>query len=1200
VSHRIARPSTTTQRGPRRLLAAGPGTGRSGTLYLLGLTSAVKAAALVVLAEALARGIVAVIAGGDIRWPVVLGLAAALIRGAATWATTVFAVRAAIGVKETLRGELAARLLEPGPTKIGAMTALATQGLDDLDDYFTKVLPAVMASAVVPLIIGTRILAADWVSAVVIVATLPLVPVFMALIGMHTKDTVSAAIDALARLSDHLVELARGLPVLVGLGRVEEQTKALQDISEDYRRRTMATLRTAFLSSLALELISTLSVAIVAVFVGFRLVDGTMPLYAGLLVLVLAPECYAPFRELGASFHASQDGVLAYERARSIVEDTIGTDTTTTQSHEQTTHDVAPVSVESLTVTYADRLHPSLSPATFVFPPGSITVVRGPSGSGKTTLLTVLSGRVRDGVDGASITGTAAGVSSDRVAWAPQYPRCVAATVRQELLLYAGDTNFDIENATATLDDTISNCRDRHWELAQRVDRVMGDLRLSLVADASPGELSPGELQRVAVARALLRVEAGATLVLLDEPTAHLGHADRLAIESAIAALRGRATVVIASHDHALFSMADHLVELGHGNDQEETITDVSGVEAEGAFVADIGKATGPAISPSPKRPCSAECPRTVTTAKMHRLRVGAHHVREVVGSSAGQIVLGVLLGTLAALFAVSLTAVSGWLIVRASQQPAVLYLLVPVVGVRFFGIGRSVLRYAERLVIHDAVFASVTRLRIALWQALSARGASSRRLLQGASALDYLITTANTIRDLGPRVALPPMIGTITGLVSVIASWLLYAPAVPALAACIVLCLVVAPAVTLTADRTATVKIRQAQTRSTYRFAAMVAAANDLQANKVGGPVLASFQRHDLITAARARHAAWALGLGSALVASICCTASVLMLVVLEPAVQAGTLPAEVMAVLVLLPLGLLDPFVAVVEAVQQGPALLRAARKMTRFLPSSAGQPAPAVDGIEPHKKASPGTDLVTLDRVTVRWPQASTPVFSGLSATVTRGSWLVVTGSSGAGKSTLLTLLLGYLQPEQGALHLGNVDSRSMPPGDGRRRVAWCPQEGHIFDSTLRANLLIARKKNDPPTEAEIRDAADRAGLRDLIARLPKGLDTRIGSEGERLSGGERQRLAIARTLLTRADVVLLDEPTAHLDTDTATAVMAQLRATLAGKGVVLVTHTLTETQLGDKTLDLDHFRRDERAGSTDTVARRGDRGIRTHYM
>jgi ATP-binding cassette subfamily C protein CydCD len=191
-------------------------------------------------------------------------------------------------------------------------------------------------------------------------------------------------------------------------------------------------------------------------------------------------------------------------------------------------------------------------------------------------------------------------------------------------------------------------------------------------------------------------------------------------------------------------------------------------------------------------------------------------------------------------------------------------------------------------------------------------------------------------------------------------------------------------------------------------------------------------------------------------------------------------------------------------------------------------------------------------------VRHPGAPQPVFADLSARAERGRVLVVSGPSGSGKSTLLAVLLRYLAPSRGHVLLNGVDAETLAPAAVRQRIAWCPQEAHLFDSTLRGNLLLARNTDDAPGDEELRDALHRVGLGELLVSLPAGLDTPIGPGGAFLSGGQRQRVAVARTLLARADVVLLDEPTAHLDREAADALMDDLRSALADRVVVVVTH------------------------------------------
>lgn len=226
------------------------------------------------------------------------------------------------------------------------------------------------------------------------------------------------------------------------------------------------------------------------------------------------------------------------------------------------------------------------------------------------------------------------------------------------------------------------------------------------------------------------------------------------------------------------------------------------------------------------------------------------------------------------------------------------------------------------------------------------------------------------------------------------------------------------------------------------------------------------------------------------------------------------------------------------------------------------------------------------IRLDGVAYRYPGAARPVFTGIDGAVTRGEWLAITGPSGSGKSTLLAMLLRFADPLVGRYLLDEqepgshvdaagartVDARTVPPHQLRTRVAWCPQEGHLFDSTLRANLVIARPRSDSPPDDELMDALDRVGLAPLLATLPHGLDTRIGPAGEHLSGGQRQRVAVARTLLARGDVVLIDEPTAQLDEQASAALIADLRTALRDRATVLVTHDAEQARRAEHVIEL----------------------------
>lgn len=1083
------------------------------TLYLLGLLSALKALALITMAGAVADGIVSVI-DGTTRWEsaVAWGLTAGVLRAVVSWAHRVVAARSVLGAKERLRAELAERLVEEGETRFGAMTTLATRGLDELDKYFTVFLPTLIGAACVPLLVGARILLADWPSAVIIVITVPLIPVFMALIGLHTQDRVAAATDALGRLSNHLVELARGLPVLIGLGRAGEQALALRRISDEYRTKTVQTLRTAFLSSLALELIATISVALVAVVIGVRLVTGGMSLELGLLALLLAPECFTPFRDIGAAFHSSEEGREALRRVRETLDAPRSTPIAGDTS--------GPLRVDRLTVRYATRGESSVDGLSFTARAGEITLLDGPSGSGKSTVLAAIVGGLRDRPGIVDVRGQVTGVDRERIAWMPQHPHPVATTALDELLVYAEGAS-DAEG---------------------RARAALAELGLASVAEADPNRLSPGELRRLSFARVLMRVDAGAELVLLDEPTAHLDARSATVLVHAIAGLRRRVTVIVASHDATVRALADHRVSMGAG-------AATAGDPEEGQLGSDLSAATSPLV------------PHPIENAVRHPLV----ELRALLRPIARQLVAAVTLGVFATLFAVALTALSGWLIVRASQHPPIMYLMVAIVGVRFFGIGRAVLRYSERLVSHGAIFSALTELRMRLWRGLSIRGAQNRSLLTGANALDHLVRDADQVRDLSIRVILPALVGLLTAATGVLALGLVYPQSIALFAALAIIATVIAPWVALRSDRAASRAEQLIRSDVLRRFAALIGAAGDLRANGVDGPVRRRLRALDARASSVARSGARALGLGNALVIFSCCAAAVLVLPMTADAVAAGRLAPEWVAVLALTPLALIDPFVELVAAVQQWPAFREVLARVSTITLTE-----PEPEGCAGLPPAPIG--LVRLEKVSARWPGAQAPAFGPVDASAARGEWLVVTGPSGSGKSTMLTLLLGHLRPSSGRYFVNETDTSGLDPHRLRQRIAWCPQEGHLFDSTLRANLLLARAHADAPNTEEMEAALRRVGLGELLDRLPRGLDTPIGSQGDSLSGGERQRVAVARTLLTRSDVILIDEPTAHLDEESARAMMSDLRAGLRDHVTVLVTHRPLGVRQGDRLLDL----------------------------
>jgi ATP-binding cassette, subfamily C, bacterial CydCD len=486
------------------------------------------------------------------------GLVVALLlvvigRAAVSWGTEVVAFRASATVKQQLRAALLRRVAEGGPgvrDQIGSadLAILATRGLDALDGYFGRYLPQLVLAVSVPVAIVAVMLGADWVSAAIVAVTVPLVPLFMALIGLVTRDRTDRQLVALQRLGGHFLDVVAGLPTLKIFGRARAQAVAIREVSDRYRRRTVATLRLAFLSSLVLELVATLSVALVAVAIGLRLSAGHLDLRTALFVLVLAPEAYLPLRQLGASFHESSEGLSAAAQAFDVIDRPSPPPRSGGPAPDPSR---APIEVDELSVVYPGRPTPALSGASLRVEPGEVVALTGPSGCGKSTLLAAMlglvtpaSGRIR--VGGRDLAEVDADQWRSRIAWIPQRPRLFAASIADNVRLGRPDATGD------------ELCRAvEEAGLGPVVARLPHGLETRL-GDGGAG-LSVGERRRLALARAILR---DAPLLLFDEPTADLdGETEDLVLSSLRRLSEGR-TVLLVAHRPALVALADRVVRL--------------------------------------------------------------------------------------------------------------------------------------------------------------------------------------------------------------------------------------------------------------------------------------------------------------------------------------------------------------------------------------------------------------------------------------------------------------------------------------------------------------------------------------------------------------------------------------------------------------------------------------------------------------
>lgn len=1136
-----------------------------GQLALLAALAALKAVGLILLGQALATGITAVAEGtvgsspgsalelaGRLAPICLIGALGVLLRAAATWAMTHASQRTAWGTKERLRhrlvaAELTGRTRQGGadaPNGRGAVAALASRGLDGLDEYYTTFLPALVSAAVVPVFIGARILAADWVSALILVLTVPLVPVFMSLIGLHTRDRVAHAAAGLDALSNQLAELAQGLPALIGLRRSAERRQGLTAVSRRYRESTMSTLRTAFLSGFALELIAMISVAVVAVFIGVRLVYGQMGLEVGLLALILAPEVFLPLRSVGAAFHASEDGLEALRRAENLLGE--GNDDPVHGGNEQGGQndgsDLAGLGVHDLRIQYADSEAPAVSITNLTVGPGERIVLDGSSGSGKSTLLHALAGLLPAD---AAVDGVIKVPGSTRTAWIGQHPRFTEPSATDELRLYV--------------------------PAAEPADlgQVLEDVRAGHLAALPLEQLSPGELRRIAVARALLRVRCGgADLLLADEPTAHLDDVSAGAVRDALGRLGDEVTLIVATHDRELASLLRPGTAGGHLLPRRETV-----------------RSTEQGSDPVPTLPSSSTpVDDEVTIVRASGWPARRDLLRSIRWWRSGM-GGGVLLATASVLSGAALTAISGWLIVNASTRPPMMVLMVAIVGVRFFGLGRAVLRYAQQLAVHRAVLDWATTLRTELWDALSDRPAGWGKLTRSGDALTHLVADVDELRDAAPRVLVPLPAAILAWVGSLITAVLLFPSTTGIFLGAGVLGFLLGPWLAVRAERGSAAEAARHRSWATGRISTLFAAAGDLRANGVATRAATDFNQRDRLSSTALQRAAVGAGLGEAIAVFTSGLAAIGCLLVAGVTGATRTDAAALLAVVALLALSLNEPFANASDAAAKlplfGDRLDAVARILAPGDDASAPLPAKAAENAV-HVAGDHGTgqrlQSLELDQVSVTWT-GSTPVVEQISARVERGGWLAITGPSGSGKSSLLAVLLGLVRPSVGGFRLRDgagavvepwVEPERAAPLLGR--ITWCPQEAHLFDSSLRNNLSLGRAADDPATDAELHGALHGVGLGAWLEQQARGLDTRIGSGGHRLSGGQRQRLAVARALVARADAVLLDEPTAHLGQDEAAELIVDLREALSGMAVVMVTHDANMAIGADTVLDL----------------------------
>jgi len=1097
-----------------------------------------------------------------------------VIRALLAWGGEVSAFQVAARVKTALRQRLFDKLMQLGPTYVrgertGELTNTVIDGIEALDAYFSQYLPQLVLAALVPLTILAFVFPIDVLSGFVLLLTAPFIPLLMVLIGQAADALTRRQYKALSFMSAHFLDVLQGLTTLKILGRSRKQIETIAQVSERFRDTTMGVLRVAFLSAFALEMIATISTAIIAVEIGLRLLAGNLQFEQAFFILVLAPDFYAPLRLLGTRFHAGLSGVAAATRIFEILEKPENREQGSGIGAQWTT-----IRFDALKFAYGDD-RAAIDDITFEIKRGERVALVGATGAGKSTLANLLlrfsepqSGAIR--LDTTPLNAFSIGAWRDQVAWVPQLPYLFHDTVLANIVLARPDASRDDVIRAAQLAHADDFIRD----LPQGYDTLIGE---------RGARLSGGQAQRIALARAFLK---DAPLLILDEATANLDLETEDLIQSSIDHLLEQRTALIITHRLNTAACADRIVVLDQGAVIEQgTPTELMAMrgayyrlvmaqgltEDEGSQTNDERRMTADA---RPVRYPSSPDDRAPSAVTRQSSLIIFRRLLQLAAPFKGWMALSVLLGAVTIGSSLGLLATSAWIIATAALRPSVADLAVAIVGVRFFGIARGVFRYLERLVSHHVNFSLLARLRVWFYTALEPLAPARLMTYRSGDLLSRIVGDIETLQNFFIRAVSPPMVAIVIALVTAI----FFAAFEVSLAVVIVAFMaLIGVAVPLGV---------QWFSRNTARR--LIAVRADLNVTLIDGLQGAA----DLIAFGRERDQAKRVaalsaelarlqgrmasitGLQTALGVGLTNLALWCVLLMAIPLVSTARLTGVDLAVLALATLACFEGVLALPLAFQYLETNLEAARRLFEIV--DAENPIAKTRKREEEKTDSFASARLrnrvaelNIHNVSFRYNANEPLALDKVALSVKTGQRVAIVGDSGAGKSTLINLLLRFWDYEEGSITLNGVELRDADPDEVRQQFAVVSQTTHLFNATIRENLMLARAD---ATEAEMIEAAQQARIHNFIQQLPLGYDTPIREQGLRLSGGERQRLAIARALLKDAPIVIFDEATANLDTITEREVWQALQALMADRAVLIITHRLTGLEDADEIIVL----------------------------
>ncbi|MFN2158399.1 MAG: thiol reductant ABC exporter subunit CydD [Anaerolineales bacterium] len=1147
------------------------------------------------------------------------------LRAGFTWGSEFSSSTMAIRIKSKLRCSLFEHILNLGPSytnqqRSGELSSVCMDGVESVEDYFREYLPGLVLAALIPIVYLVIIFPLDSLTGFVLLFTAPLIPIFMVLIGDRSAALTRRQWTILSSMSAYFLDVIQGLKTLKALGQSENQSDVIERVSDQFRRATMNVLRVAFLSALTLELVATISIAIVAVEIGLRLLAGSFSYRNALFLLMLAPEFYLPLRSLGARFHAGMDGLAASKRIFEILNQPVQNEVETSESARNQTNFNRPYSFNQIRFSQVSLVFPdgrrALNRVNFEISQGQKIALVGSSGAGKTTIAELLlrfidpsSGAVT--LDGIPLPEIPRQILPGSISWVPQKPFLFNDTVRSNIGLGKPDASSEqIENAARK-----AHAHQFIKRLPSGYDTIVGE---------GGTRLSAGQAQRLVLARAFLK---DSPIVILDEATSNLDPRTEKELEESFERLLSNRTALIIAHRLVTIQNADKIFLVENGEAREISSIDYpyyttiarksqahlfpasSPITLEARLVSQANKEkevpedrNQKSPAPLPVLPIPASKPDQTFLLNPPGPKTGAEAVLRLIRLISPHkwiVLLSIMVGFLTVASGIGLMAASCFIISAAALQNSIADLQVAIVAVRAFGISRGAFRYLERYLSHQTTFQLLARFRVWFYDALEPLAPARTT---GYRSGDLLTRIQNDIQSLDSfyvRALAPPLTAV---LVTAGMSIALY---------------IVSPSlgITIFAFMVSTGLLLPAFLRSVGRkpgreLVLTRSGINELVVDGISGIADLLVYQAGLRWLNQVRDSSRKLARTQLTMAGLNCFLSSMVmtlanlcmwsiLVLSIPLVDSGQLNGVYLAAILLASLTAFEALLPLSLSAQYLEANILSATRLFEIVDQEPEVHQPA------HPAAVPTEFKLQISNLTFRYPEqpdlyskskilfepAATAgdVLADITFSLKPRRRIAIVGPSGGGKSTLVDLLLRFWEYDRSChICLDGREIRAFNLAELRRNLGVALQNDYLFNASLRDNLLVARPS---ASQKDIEKAANLAQLTGFINALPAGFDTQVGERGLSLSAGENQRLSLGRVFLSKAPLIILDEPTSNLDMVTQSKVFQAIREFTRDRSLILVTHWLLELDWLDQILVLDRGKIIQRGTESELLASDG---------